>query len=186
MLRIGLAFVLATVTLGLPLRVHAQGLDLASVVLTESDVPSGLRLSRDHSGAQERNGAPGYQVTFEADPSQVGPGSGGIAVVMNLVALPSDPVAGLDEISQSAKQSLPGTATDLAPPAVGEESRAFTSNAGFGPFAMTVATTTFRRNGVVAGVTVMSAGGQPQIEQCLRLAQIVDSRLMAAGNRSGT
>jgi hypothetical protein len=120
-------------------------------------------------------------VTFEADPSQVGPGSGGIIAVTNVVGLPNDSVVGLDEMTRSAKQASPGGTTDLAPPAVGEESRAFTARGGFGPFTVTLAATTFRRNGAVVGVTVMGAGGEPYVEQSLQLAQVIDARLMAAG-----
>jgi hypothetical protein len=44
----------------------------------------------------------------------------------------------------------------------------------------------FRRNGAVVGVTVVSAGGEPQVDQALRLAQVVDARLIAAGRPSGS
>ncbi|HZR98720.1 MAG TPA: hypothetical protein VFE37_08440 [Chloroflexota bacterium] len=159
---------------------RAQELDFTTVVLTESEVPSGLRLSQGRSGPQTRDGARAYEVTFEADPSRVGPGSGGIIVVTNLVALPADPVAALDEMTRSAKQSMPGSPTDAAPPAVGDESRAFTSSGGVGPFSVTVAAAMFRRNRAVAGVVVMSAGGQPQMDEAVRLAQLVDGRLAEA------
>ncbi len=165
---------------------QAQTLDPSTVVLTEADVPTGLRLSRDRSGSQTRDGAAGYQVTFEADPAQVAPNSGGIIVVTNVVGLPTDPVAGLDEMTRSAKQASPGSTTDLAAPAVGEESRAFTASGGFGPFTVTMAGTLFRRNGAVVGVTVMGAGGEPHVEQSLRLAQVVDARLIAAGRPGGS
>jgi hypothetical protein len=178
--------ILAGLVVQLTLPAHAQTLDPSTVVLTETDVPNGLRLSRDRSGSQTRDGASGYQVTFEADPAQVAPGSGGIIVVTNVVGLPTDPVAGLDEMTRSAKQASPGSTTDLASPAVGEESRAFTSSGGFGPFTVAMAGTMFRRNGAVVGVTVVSAGGEPQVDQALRLAQVVDARLIAAGRPSGS
>ncbi|SRR5579884_2348728 len=177
---------LAGLIVPLTFPVHAQTLDPSTVVLTEADVPAGLRLSRDRSGAQTRDGAAGYQVTFEADPSQVAPGSGGIIVVTNVVGLPADPVAGLEEMARSAKQASPGSPTDLASPTVGEESRAFTASGGIGPFTVTMAGTLFRRNGAVVGVTVMGAGGEPYVEQSLSLARVVDARLIAAGNPAGS
>ena len=126
---------------------------------------------------------PGYQVAFQGDAGRIATGSGNIITVINLVALPNDPVTGLDEFIAGAKQGFPGNATDLAPPPVGEDSRAFTTSAGLGPFSVSVAGTAFRRNGAVVGVMVMSAGGQPQVDEAVRLAQVVDGRLAAATAR---
>jgi hypothetical protein len=161
-------------------RAQTQGPDLATMVLTAADVPQGLRASAGQSGPQTRDGIRGYQATFEGDPLSINPGSGGVMSVINLVTMPADPVTGLDEFVRGARQGIPGTPTDLPPPPVGEDGRAFTASAGIGPFSVGVAGTAFRRNGVVVGVMVMNAGGQPQTDESLRLAQIVDQRVQAA------
>jgi hypothetical protein len=175
------ALVFAALMLPLPQAAQAQTLDPASFALTLADVPDGLRANSGQSGPETRDGTRGYRATFDADPSRVGQGSGGIVSVINVVTLPSDPVAGLDDFVRGAKQGMPGSVTDLEPPPVGDESRAFTTTLGFGFMSVTLAGTAFRRNGAVSGVLVMSAGGQPQTAESVRLAQIVDSRLMAAG-----
>ena len=174
------AFALAVSALVPTFPAQAQGLDPATVALTAADVPSGLRVDTGQTGPETRDGVQGYRATFQADPTRVLSGSGGTIIVMNVVTLPSDPVSGLEDFVRSAKGSLPGSATDLAPPAVGHDSRAFTSNVGMGPISASMAGTAFRRNGVVVGVMVMGAGGQPQVDEALRLAQLVDARILAA------
>jgi hypothetical protein len=158
----------------------AQAPDLGTVVLTAADVPAGLRLSPDRSGPQMRGGTPGYQVTFEGDPLSLVQAGGGIVSVVNLVALPADPATGLDELVRGMQQGLPGASVDLTPPPIGEDSRAFTSSLGFGPVNVNMAGTAFRRGPVVAAVIVMGAGDRVPWE-AVRLAQIVDGRLVRAG-----
>jgi hypothetical protein len=177
MRRIVLVALLAVLALPLLGLAHAQGLDPATMALTEADVPDGLRPNAGQSGPQTRDGIRGYQAAFEGDPARISPGSGGIVSVVNLVTLPTDPVTGLDEFVQGARQGIPGTATDQPPPPVGDDGRAFTATAGIGPFSISVATTAFRRNSVVAGVVVMTAGNQARTDESLRLAQIVDQRV---------
>jgi len=180
MRRIVVVALLAVLALSIPGPAHAQGLDPASMALTQADVPDGLRPNTGQTGPQTRDGIRGYQTTFEADPSRISPGSGGVVNVVNLVTLPTDPVTGLDEFVQSARQGMPGTATDQPPPPVGDDGRAFTTSAGIGPFSISVAMTAFRRNSVVAGVVVMAAGNQAPSDESLRLAQIVDQRVQQA------
>jgi len=173
---------LAALTLAVPGLVRAQGQDpdLATLTLTEADVPQGLRANPSQTGPRTQDGIRGQQATFESDPVAVASAGGGIVSVVNLVTLPPDPVVGLDEFVQGTKLGVPGEVTDLAPPPVGEEGRAFTGAVGLGPFSVSLASTVFRRNGVVAGVVVMSAGGQPATDEALRLAQVVDGRVQAA------
>jgi len=175
--RIVIVALLAALALSLPAPAHAQGLDPAAMALTQADVPDGLRPNTGQSGPQTRDGIRGYQATFEGDPSRINPGSGSIVSVVNLVTLPTDPVTGLDEFVQSARSGMPGSPTDQPAPPVGDDGRAFTNTLGIGPLSVSVATTAFRRNGVVAGVVVMTAGNQPQIDESLRLAQVVDQRV---------
>jgi hypothetical protein len=172
-------FAAAILAIGLATAVptHAQGPDLASLVLTQAEVPSGLQLNSGQSGAETRDGVQGYRVTYQTGGV---PGSGQIVSVANVVTLPSDPAAGLDDLMGSLRNSLPGSPTDQAPPPVGDESRAFTTNVGLGPMSVSMAATGFRRNGVVAAVLVLSAGGQPRLDDAIRLAQLVDQRAVAA------
>lgn len=181
MIRLGYVLAVAMALATAPLPVWAQAVDSAAVALTEADVPGGLRLSRDRSGQQTRDGITAYGVTFEADPSQLTPGSGGIIAITNLVASPADPAVGLAEMSRSARQSAPGPVTDLAPPDVGDESRAFSGTAGLGPISVAMAATFFRRESAVVGLMVIGTGDQPPMEECLRLARLVDARVVAAG-----
>ena len=177
MRRIVVLVLLAVLALSIPGLAHAQGLDLATMVLTQADVPDGLRPNTGQTGPQTRDGIRGYQATFEGDPTRINPGSGGIVSVVNLVTLPTDPVTGLDEFVQSARQGMPGNPTDQPAPPVGDDGRAFTNTVGIGPFSISVAMTAFRRNSVVAGVMVMAAGNQAPSNDSLRLAQIVDQRV---------
>jgi hypothetical protein len=171
---------LSVLALSIPGPAHAQGLDPATMALTQADVPEGLRPNTGQTGPQTRDGMRGYQATFEGDASRINPGSGGIVNIVNLVTLPTDPVTGLDEFVQSARQGMPGTATDQPAPPVGDDARAFTTSVGIGPFSISVAMTAFRRNSVVAGVVVMAAGNQAPSDDSLRLAQIVDQRVQQA------
>src|SRR5260370_38143720 len=111
MRRIVVLALLALLALSIPGPAHAQGLDPATMVLTQADVPDGLRPNTGQSGPQTRDGNRGYRATFEADPAQVGQGSGGIISVISLVPLPTDPASGLDEVGPGPAQSIPGTAT---------------------------------------------------------------------------
>jgi hypothetical protein len=176
----GLAWMLIALVLGTVSPAGAQAPDLATVVLTSADVPAGLRLNPDRSGPQMRGGTPGYQVTFEGDPLSIAQAGGGIVSVVNLVALPDNPATGLDELVRGMRQGLPGNTVDLTPPPIGEDSRAFTSSLGFGPLNVNIAGTAFRRGAVVAAVIVMGAGDQVPSE-AVRLAQVVDGRLLRAG-----
>jgi hypothetical protein len=180
MRRAVLVALLAALALAAPGPVRAQGPDLAAMALTQADVPQGLRPNAAQTGPRGQDGIRGHQATFEGDPMAVASGGGGIVSVVNLVTLPPDPVAGLDDFVQGTKMGLPGSATDLAPPPVGDEGRAFTAALGLGPFSVSIAGTAFRRNAVVAGIIVMSAGAQPPSDVALRLAQIVDDRVKAA------
>ncbi len=179
MRRVALLALLAA--LAVPGLARAQGPDLAALALTQADVPDGLRPDPAQTGPRTQEGIRGYQATFEGDPVAVATAGSGIVSVVNILTLPPDPVAGLDEFVQGTKLGVPGSVTDLAPPPVGDEGRAFSGTLGLGPFNVGLAGTAFRRNSVVAGVVVLSAGGQPQSDVALRLAQVVDGRVQAAG-----
>lgn len=177
----GVACILTVLVLAMVSPARAQALDLATVVLTPADVPAGLRLNPGRSGPQARGGTPGYQVTFEGDPLSIAREGGGIVSVINLVAVPDDPTAGLDDLVRGIRQGLPGSAVDQPPPPIGEESRAFVSSLGFGPVAVSMAGTAFRRGGVVATVVVTGAGDRLALDESTRLAQVVDARLVGPG-----
>jgi len=175
----GLAWMVIALVLGTVSPAVAQAPDLATVVLTAADVPAGLRLNPDRSGPQLRGGTPGYQATFDGDPLSLAQAGGGIVSVVNLVALPDDPATGLDELVRGMRQGLPGNTVDLTPPAIGEDRRAFTSSLGLGPLSVNIAGAAFRRGSVVAAVVVTGAGDRVSSE-AVRLAQIVDGRLVGA------
>jgi hypothetical protein len=60
MYRVAIAFALAALALPATSPAQAQGIDLGSVVLTQADVPGGLRLDLSRSGPQARGGTPAY------------------------------------------------------------------------------------------------------------------------------
>jgi hypothetical protein len=172
-------FAAAILAIGLATAVptHAQSPDLASLVLTQAEVPSGLQLNSGRSGSETRGGIAGYRATFETGGI---PSPGAIVSVASLVTLPSDPAAGLDELMGSMRQGMPGSPTDQASPPVGDDSRAFTNVASMGPLSVSMAAAGFRRNGVVGAVMVVAADGQPRLDDAIRLAQVMDGRVAAA------
>jgi hypothetical protein len=154
---------------------RAQGLDPQAVALTAADVPGTMRLSR--SGATTRGGGSAYEVFFEASDAGRASESGSIVQIINVVALPSDPTAGITEFMQSARSSSPGGITEQGPQPVGEESGSFTSTMGFGPFTGSTAGTVFRRGGAVVAVMVRSSGGTPALTESVAMAQLIDARM---------
>ncbi|HLI25660.1 MAG TPA: hypothetical protein VKZ60_01230 [Chloroflexota bacterium] len=154
---------------------RAQALEPQGLVLTASEVPANLRVAR--SETVSRGGGPGYQVFFEvADPFRVGDDS--IVQVVNVVALPSDPAGGLREFIGNT-QGVFGGLTEQGPVPVGDESRAYTSSVSVGPFTGSRAVVLFRRGPAVVGVTVSSTSATAPLGEAVRMAQIVDARLLA-------
>jgi hypothetical protein len=176
------AVLLLAVGLSAAVPSYAQGTNLQPLALTQADVGSSLQPSSRGTGSETRDGIPAYRATFE--PAGM-PGPGSMLSVINLVAEPANPVVGLDEITSGMKQGLPSSATDQAPPPVGEESRAFTSSASMGPMGISMAGTTFRRNNLVVAVMVISASGTAQMDEAVRLAQVVDGRIQSSGAPAG-
>jgi hypothetical protein len=186
---IGLAFVaLAFTTASWPVPGHAQQQDasavLTAVALTEADVPAGLRRDEGRSGPRTtEEGGPSYQATFVAN------GSGNVPImgIVNIVSEYPDAANGMDRLAGRFQTNLGGNATELAAPAIGEASRAFTISSPLMGGAMTASTVfvAVRRAGVVAGVAVTSMGNTPQTDVAVRLAQSMDQRL-AAALRPGT
>lgn len=153
---------------------RAQSIDPQSLVLTASEVPSDLRVTR--SGTISRGGGPGYEVFFEvADPFRVG--SDSIVQIVNVVALPSDPQGGLREFMGNT-QGLFGGLADQGPVPVGDEGRGYTSSLSIGPFTGSRAVVLFRRGPAVVGVTVSSTSASAPLGEALRLAQLIDTRLL--------
>ena len=152
---------------------------LTAASLTEADVPRGLAQDRTRGGLRTAdNGTLTYTVAFVAD----GSGDRTLMGVLNQLAQYPDAATGMDAVTERYRTNLSGNRTDLAPPAVGEASRAFTvtSSAMGGAMSTTTAVVALRRADVVASVAVASLGGTPQVDMAVSLAQAVDRRLTAA------
>jgi YVTN family beta-propeller protein len=152
------------------------------MALSETDVPSHLQVfSRSGSGATGEGGAPFYAVTFLANALSTSAAPGTVVSVHNLLTVTRNPLVGLDRLMHDAKQGW-GSTLDLPPPAVGEESRAAASVAS--PQSATPlvssAGVVFRRHDTLVRVAVSVMGSGPPIDEAVRLAQLVDTRLLAA------
>jgi YVTN family beta-propeller protein len=158
--------------------------ELASMALSESDVPSTLQVfSRSGSGATGEGGAPFYAVTFLVNGLSPAAPPGTVVSVHNLLTVARNPLLGLDRLMHDAKQGW-GSTTDLPPPAVGEESRAAASVAS--PQSATPlvssAGVVFRRHDTLVRVAVSVIGSGPPIDEAVRLAQLVDARVLATAD----
>ncbi len=155
------------------------GAVLTAAALTAADLPAGLALDERRSGLRTtEDGAPAYQAIF------VGNGTGELPIigVVNVVTESPDPATGLDRLTDRFRTGLGGNPTEIAPPAVGEASRAFavTTEAMGGALTASTVFVAIRRADVVAGVAVTSFGAAPQTDMAVRLARNVDQRLTAA------
>jgi hypothetical protein len=192
---IGLALLgLALTTTSWPAVGHAQQPDasavLTAVALTEADVPAGLKRDDSRSGMRTtEDGGPSYQAMFVANGMGAnGMGTAPIMGIVNIVSQYPDAANGMDRIAGQFQTNLGGNSTELAAPALGEASRAFTISSPLMGGAMTASTVfvAVRRAGVVASVAVTSMGNTPQTDVAVRLAQSMDQRLAAALRAPGS
>ncbi len=168
--------------------------DPDALVLVEADMPPGLDCpGRTQSRPQNFLNVQGSlsMAVCLVPPAQLGltQPAGAIAGVTNVVHIASDSDwsgLSLDDAMRSALfgVSWGGTANfavDLLPdPPVGDESRASAVHSGD---ASTNLFVMFRRGPVFAMLQVEASGGSAPIEESLRLARILDARIMVAGYR---
>jgi hypothetical protein len=180
--------------------VTRPGLSLAeaswsTALLTEADVPPGLRLQPEASGPVNVPGLSGYLVTFihaagDETPDFVdllGRPPGTVLLVKNSVQVLTaeamspgvlDAVIRGAEAAASAAGATIESTTDYAALPLGEDSRAHTMLyhlPDLPPVASTVVA--FQRGDLIVALNLEAAGDDPLFPEALRLAQIVDERL---------
>jgi hypothetical protein len=111
------------------------------------------------------------------------------AIHSDVLVLPRFPwTESLDEIDAFGRRllaewSLPPApdyeTLELPPPPVGEASRAFAQRRTGERGPLSTVNITFLRNGMRATMSVTTRGSEPPLDEAVRLAQIVDSRLVA-------
>ncbi len=177
--------------------------DLSALVLTQADVPAGLELEPRLSGTLSFLGVEAYLATFVAPEARADLArvpalpSRSIMTVTSAVQLfaseePSDQQ--MDGIVRGAQAGMrlfagasPDAAVDMQPPIdlpdppVGAESRAFAVHGLAAGEAFTATAILFRRDATYGYVIVQAVGDEPLLAETLRLAQLADARLMAAG-----
>jgi hypothetical protein len=170
---------------------------LVAALLTEAEVPEGLRRQPEASGRLVVPGLSGHLVTFIRAEGDETPEftdlldlpAGTVLLVKNSVQLltPQALVPGVlssvirgAEAAASAAGAVVDSTTDYEGLPVGEESRAHSMRyhlPDLPPVASTIVA--FRRGDVIAALNVEAAGDDPPFQQAMQLAHIVDARLAA-------
>jgi hypothetical protein len=156
---------------------------LATLLVTEADVASNLRFYNRTVAARTDAGLlPSYSVTFLADslPAAVVPGT--MVSVHNMVTLGASLAPSLDRLLADLREDW-GRTRELPPPPVGQESRAVVTDVSSdaSPPLVSTAGVVFRRQETLVSVAVSALGQSPPIDEALRLAMLVDTRIVAAG-----
>ncbi len=143
----------------------------------------------------------GYMVIFLPDPEAAGAGrlgllTGDVAFVQNALQRFSGDPPDIGEYAEGVARgfqfgvSLRGDSSvsveaPVALPArlVGEESRAYSVDIVADEGSMTTAIVVFRRGGDYVVVAAVAVSDEPPLDETLRLADIVDGRLMSAGGQ---
>jgi hypothetical protein len=174
-------------------------IDLAALLLTPADVPSGLVLEPRLSGPISLPGMEGQAAAFVATATLSGPvaaatlAPGTLVMVMNAAYVFGDRQLnpqGLEGMVRGAPfggDTVPVEALSPIPlpdPPVGVESRALALRRTL-PNRMTMSTAVvlFQREAIYVSVVVGAIGEAPPIEEAVRLARLVDERVLAAGPR---
>jgi YVTN family beta-propeller protein len=155
---------------------------LAALLLTEAEVASNLHVYNRTAAARTEAGLlPSYSVTFLADslPETAVPGT--MVSVHNVVTQGANLAPSLDRLMDDLREDW-GRTRELPPPAVGEESRAVVTDPPPDASGRLVSTVgiVFRRQETLVGVAVSALGQSPPLDEAIRLARLVDSRLAAA------
>ncbi len=177
----------------------APARDLTALRLTPADVPSGLVLEPRLSGPISLPGMEGQAAAFVATATLSGPvaaatlAPGTLVMVMNAAYVFGDRQLnpqGLEGMVRGAPfggDTVPVEALSPIPlpdPPVGVESRALALRRTL-PNRMTMSTAVvlFQREAIYVSVVVGAIGETPPIEEAVRLARLVDERILAAGSR---
>jgi hypothetical protein len=170
---------------------------LATALLTEADLPAGLRLQPRASGQVVVPGLSGHLATYlRAEPDEAADfrellflPAGTIVLVKTSVQVLTrealtpgvlDSVILGAQAAATAGGALVDSTTDYGGLPVGESSRGHSARyrlLGAPPTTSTVIA--FRRGDVIAALNVEATGDDPAFEEALRLARIVDERLLA-------
>jgi hypothetical protein len=170
---------------------------VSTALLAEEDVPPGLRLQPRASGPVVVPGLSGYLTTFlRAEPEEavdfrdlldLPPGT--IVLIKSSVQVltPEALTPGvLDSVimgaqaAASAGGALVDSTTDYSGLPVGEDSRGHSAHYTLPGLPSTTSTViAFRRGDVIAALNVEATGDDPPFEEALRLARIMDGRLLA-------
>jgi len=156
---------------------------LASIVLTERDVPGSLALfERSGNVAAATGDLQHYSVTFLAStlPATTPPGT--LVSVYNAVTVSRTAAANLDYALSTVTAGWGGT-TDFVASALGEESRGAVTTPAEAAAAPQVSSAglVFRRQDTVVTIAVSALGPRPPIDEAVRLAQLVDAQLLNSG-----
>jgi hypothetical protein len=176
---------------------------LASALLAEADLPAGLRLQPRASGPVVVPGLSGYLATYlRAEPDEAPDfrellflPAGTVVLVKNSVQVltPEALTPGvLDSVivgaqaAASAGGALVDSTTAYSGLPVGEDSRGHSAHYTLPGLPATSSTIiAFRRGDVIAALNVEATGDDPPFDEALRLAQIVDGRLLAVATPAG-
>ena len=176
---------------------------LSTALLSETDLPPGLRRQPRASGQVVVPGLSGYVVTFLLGDPDEAPNfldlltmpAGTIVLVKNSVQVLSpealtpgvlDSVIMGAQAAASAGGALVDSTTDYSGLPVGEDSRGHSAHYTLPSLPSTSSTIiAFRRGDVIAALNVEAPGDDSLFDEALRLAQIVDSRLLALSAPAG-
>jgi hypothetical protein len=157
---------------------------LIAAALTETDVPG--HLERYNPFAIFRpvgGGLPQYSVTFLASSLPASSAPGTLVSVHNLVTQVDGPGVSLDRLITDLRDEWSSATELVSPPPTGEDSRAAATVTAPGspPPPISTAAVLFRRHDMVVSVAVSAVGGRPPLDEAIRLAQVLDTRVLALG-----
>jgi hypothetical protein len=165
---------------------------LTTGILTPADVPTQLDFDPRSSGPIVQTDIVGYSARYEARGASMTAAPGELLEVISIVTvftMPTRVPDPLEEFVPAVQEMLFGLSRAgeavgaeivIAPQPVGEDRRALAVQLQSRGQTRSAAYVLFRREGAYVYLSLMATGGTPPVDEALRLAQLLDSRLIAA------